>query len=143
MLSGWHPGMFFFPHFSPFASPPRTPQGLSSPWPAAATHHPKGELGPAAFSQIQRCRSSSASHGAGLMFPRLITAQDPFSFDCQGLDGQTPTLGLHPTPAEPADGRHQQHFGEKPEDARGRGRAPGQTGPFLPTGSRHRKRKRR
>lgn len=83
-----------FPPFFPICLPSsQTPVGLSSPWPAATTHHTKGELGPAAFSQIQRCRSSGASHGAGLMFPRLITAQDPFSFDCHGLDGQTPRRG--------------------------------------------------
>lgn len=49
---------------------PRTP-GLSRAWQGhthrsgagASGHHPtKGELGPAAFSQIQRCRSSGPAH---------------------------------------------------------------------------------
>lgn len=76
------------PHF-----PPCTPE-LGRAWRGhthhSDGHHPmNGELGPAAFSQIQRCRSLGPAHWAGLMFPRLIIAQDPFDFDCHGLDGET------------------------------------------------------
>lgn len=85
--------------------PPRTPHGLSRAWrghthrsgAGVSSHHAmKGELGPAAFSQIQSCRSSGLAHWAGLMFPRLIMAQDPFDFDCHGLDGEMTREGLPP-----------------------------------------------
>lgn len=92
------------PHRCPgsLLSSSHTPQapctsGLGRPWrghthrssAGVSGHHGmKGELGPAAFSQIQRCRSSGLVHWAGLMFPRLIMAQDPFDFDCHGLDGE-------------------------------------------------------
>lgn len=74
---------------------------------ACSHHHEKGELGPAAFSQIQRFRSSGPAHWAGLMFPRLIMAQDPFDFDCHGLDGERTHQGVTTTLATiPCQGSH-------------------------------------
>lgn len=52
---------------------------------ASSHHHLKGRLGPAAFSQIQKCRSLGPVHWVGLILPRLIMAQVPFDFDCHGL----------------------------------------------------------
>lgn len=105
-------------------------------WPRHCSHHMNGELGPAAFSQIQRCRSSGASHGAGLMFPRLMTAHDPLDFGCQGLHRDTAHQGCrtpaasHPKGAPCAPGVEGQAEAE-------------QTGPFLLSGFRHHKRKQR
>lgn len=66
----------------------------------SSCHPMNGELGPAAFSQIQKCRSLGPAHWAGLMFPRLIIAQDPFDLDCHSLDGETAnTLGGCHSPA--------------------------------------------